>query len=254
MSERARIIDRLRDGLEPDAAFRAAWLGGADANNRADELSDVDLMCIIEEGASDHCLKAVRQAAESIAPIASSFRIPPPTWHGGDQEFFLLEGLGFAGLIDAFVITHREPFEFLVPERHGTPVVLFDRDGLVRPTPIDWDEHNRKLAAAVDLARGKLAVLGDFPVKEALRDNPAGAMTFYQSLVLQPLITILRAVHCPARYDFGFRYLDTDLPPDLHAAIDELCFPRGIRAMEPNLRRVRELAAAALAEYDARGA
>ena len=45
------------------------------------------------------------------------------------------------------------------------------------------------------------------------RGHTAEAVAFHQQFGINPLVRLLRTKHCPARHDFGVRYLDTDLPP-----------------------------------------
>ncbi len=39
---------------------------------------------------------------------------------------------------------------------------------------------------------------------------------------MNPLVRLLRIQHCPARHDFGLRYLGTDLPPGYAARVTAL--------------------------------
>ena len=39
------------------------------------------------------------------------------------------------------------------------------------------------------------------------------AHAFHVGYGVNPLVRLLRIKHCPARHDFGLRYLGTDLPP-----------------------------------------
>ena len=44
------------------------------------------------------------------------------------------------------------------------------------------------------------------------RDDLAEATLLHLRFGVEPLVKLLRIQHCPARWDFGLRYLRTDLP------------------------------------------
>lgn len=44
------IITTLADRLQQDSRVLAVWLEGADATQRVDEYSDIDLCCSVESG------------------------------------------------------------------------------------------------------------------------------------------------------------------------------------------------------------
>ena len=46
------------------------------------------------------------------------------------------------------------------------------------------------------------------------RGDLAEATWFHMRFTIEPLVRLLRIRHCPARHDFGLRYLRTDLPAD----------------------------------------
>jgi hypothetical protein len=55
-----------------------------------------------------------------------------PTWHGHAQGFCRLQGTNEFAFIDVVVMNHGEGPRFNEVERHGNPVVLFDKDGALR--------------------------------------------------------------------------------------------------------------------------
>ena len=44
------------------------------------------------------------------------------------------------------------------------------------------------------------------------RGDVVEAIAFHLGYAVNPLVRLLRIQHCPARHDFGLRYLRTDLP------------------------------------------
>jgi hypothetical protein len=108
------------------------------------------------------------------------------------------------------------------PRRHGTPRALHDPDGLMRLAHEDEEPHAAARASTLaDIAdrRGT----AEWLVRRALaRGELVEAHMFYLRLAFTPLVELLRIEHCPARHDFGLRYLDTDLPPGYAERLAEL--------------------------------
>ncbi|MEZ6242259.1 MAG: nucleotidyltransferase domain-containing protein [Phycisphaerales bacterium] len=251
MTTRRDIIDALREGLREDDRFRAAWLGGSDAMGRADGLSDIDLGAFVCEGTIDEGFSRVRAILETIAPIEHAWRLPSPTWHGSEQMFMQLEGLPGFGHVDVVLDVHRPGYEFLIVERHGSPPVLFDHDGLITPTAFDRESHEKKLRTSVENARAKFALFCSLPIKEVQRGRSVDAVHFYMNLVVRPLVDVLRAVHCPDRFDFGMRYLREDLPAGVAAEIETLAYPSSPEAIPGLIERARVMMEGALVAWDA---
>ncbi|MFI4898416.1 MAG: hypothetical protein ACIARR_11395 [Phycisphaerales bacterium JB059] len=248
MPTREAIIEALRAGLEGRAPFRAAYLGGSDATGRVDALSDIDLVCLVSEGDAEAGFARIEEALGSVAPIERRWRVPSPTWHGGEQAFYQLEGCEGFGLVDVVLIAFAPGFEFFVRERHGEPRVLFDPEGLIGRVPLDRASHEARRRARLENAAGKFALLAHLGVKEARRGRVIDAMHFYQSLALQPLVDVLRAVHCPDRFDFGMRYLREDLPAGVVEEIERLAYPGSVEEIPALVERARALMEGALKE------
>lgn len=225
MLDRTTIIEELAHELPKHEVFRAAWLAGSDATGRTDELSDIDLMMIAEDGAVEDAFAIFLRIVSEISPIALDYRLPAPTWHGAEQVFLQLERTPDWLMIDAVVLERSKPHPWLEVERHGEAHVLFDKDGLVRPAHVDRAAIDRTIRENVERLRKRFALFHHLPVKLARRGLPVDAVHFYHALVLKPLVDLLRAVHCPERHDYGFRYLKDDLPKAEYEALCRLAYP-----------------------------
>jgi hypothetical protein len=89
------------------------------------------------------------------------------------------------------------------------------------------------------------------PAKLIERDLPADAMHFYMSLVLRPLVDVLRCLHCPDRHDYGFRYIRHDLPRDAWALVEHLSYVSEPGMLAARVAEARTAFEAALAKWDA---
>ena len=54
------------------------------------------------------------------------------------------------------------------------------------------------------------------------RGDLAEATTLHLRFAVEPLVRLLRVRHCPARHDFGLRYLRTDLPDGMAERVEAL--------------------------------
>ena len=80
MLDRAAIIQTLSAAVRADPDVRAAWLGGSDANGRADERSDVDLFLVVRPGSVDAVAERLETGLAALSPIRLRLRLPHPTW------------------------------------------------------------------------------------------------------------------------------------------------------------------------------
>jgi hypothetical protein len=125
---------------------------------------------------------------------------------------------------------------------------------VVQPAVPDPGRRHDTLAASVATLRERLPFTQPLAAKEILRDDALAALTSYHSYVLQPLLTLCRIRHAPARHDFGARYTRDDLPADVQADLRELFFVADLDDLAAKLPRaqrlLRELADSLAAEYD----
>ena len=54
------------------------------------------------------------------------------------------------------------------------------------------------------------------------RGDLAEATSLHLRFAVEPLVRLLRIEHCPARHDFGLRYLRTDLPTGMAERVEAL--------------------------------
>ena len=88
-------------------------------------------------------------------------------------------------------------------------------------------------------------------VKAARRRAGADAMMTYMSQTIRLVVELLRMRYCPDRYDYGLRYLDRDLPAELHAEIDRLVFPPSVDQIEAYQARAEAIFNETMRAYDA---
>jgi ribosomal protein S18 acetylase RimI-like enzyme/predicted nucleotidyltransferase len=250
--DRETIVDALREALEACPFVLAAWLGGSDATGRTDEWSDIDLMVLVDDDRVEDAFRVVHEALEALSPVAHRLRLPSDDVPYA-QEFIRLRDADEAHFVDSVVLPRSAEDRFLEEERHGTPDVLFDRTGEVRPVPLDRARHARRLADRLAVLRERFPLFQTQVRRAVRRGRIAAAASAYAGLTLAPLVEILRMRHCPDRFDFGARYLDRDLPDDARAALEAIALPGSLAEVEACLDRARALYEEALPQLDDAG-
>jgi hypothetical protein len=239
---REQVIELLHGALLPLAWVNAAWLGGSDAFGRADELSDVDLQVDVDDGHVAATFGAVETALAAASPIVARLVMPMPTWHGHAQRFYRLRDTAEFTVVDVVVFQRSDPRRYYnQTARHGRPLVLVDRAGVVRPVPLDQAELRATLAREVAGIRERLPFTLPLVAKEVRRGDALAALGSYQRHVVAPLVMLYRVRHAPARHDFGSRYTRDDLPAEVQETLAELSFVAGLDDLAAKLPRAERL-------------
>jgi len=228
---RDAIIETMRAILAADPAVRAAWLGGSDASGRTDRFSDIDLQAIVEDDRVEQVLARIHEGLERLSPIELRYRFPEPMWHGHSQELLRLRGADPNHFLDLVIMKRGTPGRLLEPERHGSALVLFDHDGLLVAETLDRAAHLARMEKRLADLRMQFPLYQPLVTRGIHRRQPAESAYLYQVATLKLLVELLRMRFCPARYDYGLRYLDRDLPPEWRRKIERLAFPASPAAL-----------------------
>lgn len=220
--ERQTLIDLLHETLRPLGSVRAAFIGGSDAFGRADALSDIDLVAVVAPDDVGEVWAALEARIEALGGASAVYPVPAGLTPDFNQRFYQLRALPETLMLDIALMKPDRLHIWLDPTRHGSPVVLFDPDGLLKPT-VDV-RLSPIFAERLDSLRARTRLFAHLPAKSLARGRPVEAADTYQRFLLGPLIEVLRAKHDPQRQDFGMRYLPHDLPPKLYARVEPLFF------------------------------
>jgi predicted nucleotidyltransferase len=254
MPTRAELVQHLRQVLPTFEGARGAWLGGSDATGRTDALSDVDLVVVARDEDVRPVFERIERDLDAFSGIDLKLELPRPTWHGHDQTFFRLKSTPPECFIDLVVMTQSAPehTRFLEPERHGKAEILFDLDGWIRPARFDRDAHLQKMRSKFEFLKLRVAMFQPLITKALARGIPEEAAYFYVTMCLTQVVEALRMLHCPDRYDYGFRYLKDDLPPAARETVQRLCFYGSPDALALRHREAVALFASTAREIEAR--
>lgn len=224
--DRGRIIEEIGRALEALPWVDALWEGGSAAFDRVDAWSDLDLQAVAEDRRVAELFEVVEGTLSALSRIKSVYRVPEPTWHGHSQRFYELENTDRFLMIDFCGISRSNPNRFLEREIHGDARFVFDRGsvaaGIVPGDAAMWDARLRE---RMEQLKARFRMFQPLVAKDCLRGRPLDAAHFYQSLTLAPLVEMLRIKHDPWRHNFGWRYLQFDIPVEEHARLVRLAYP-----------------------------
>lgn len=222
---RPALIAAVRGALEPQPWAHCLWEGGSTAFARADEWSDVDLQCEVDDDRVADTFATVEAAIARVAEISLCFKVPEPAWHGHSQRFYRFANAAPWLMLDFVVMKRGAPHKFNEPEVHGACPVLFDRSDLFKnPMRTDRVALETKLRDRIAMFRARVAMFQLLIEKEGWRGQAIDALNFYQGLMLPALVELLRIKHDPLRHNWGNRYLHRTLPPAEAARLQSLMF------------------------------
>lgn len=232
-----RVRAELVSSLKVSSQTVATWEGGSAANGTTDPYSDIDLI-VVGRDSTDAVFEIIEAALGRIARISYRYVEPRCFWPGCYQRIYFLEGAPKHFFVDVAVFLETSEnvlSEFMQPERHGNPVIHFDKTGLLKPRPSDpaalKSRHLKRLQeieAAYPIF--KLEVL-----KELDRGHAIDAFGFYFASIVRPLIEIMGMLHRPFRYDFGLRYLHNTFPEADQKAIERLIYLQDAGALRDRM-------------------
>jgi predicted nucleotidyltransferase len=217
----------LRDQGETDRDVRVVFVGGSAVTGGYDEHSDLDVEVLATPGTSAAAYRRLLAAAGRDFTVHRLWELPESTWPDGRQAFLdLTPDAGDLStptrIIDLHVSDLADEHRFVDPRRHGEPLVLHDPDRLVGLRPDDEEQMATARAEAVAQIAARRPIAAWLVNRAIARGQLAEAVTFHLSFAVNPLVRLLRIQHCPARHDFGLRYLDTDLPDGYAARVEAL--------------------------------
>jgi hypothetical protein len=224
LSRYADWISWLTARATADSDVHCLLVSGSAATGGYDEWSDLDVDALCTPGTSTAVYSRWLEQARADFDIRSVWAVPEHVWPDGRQCFLNLQDrpgllLEPTRIIDLHVSDLADRHSHVDVRRHGTPIVLYDPDGLI---VLEEEDVSAALEAAVDQARQRRAT-DEWLVNRAIaRGHVAEACLYYLSFALGTLVRLLRVQHCPWRHDYGLRYLREDLPPDVADQVEAL--------------------------------
>lgn len=215
----------LRERAAHDPDLRVVFVGGSAVTGGYDEHSDLDVEVLATPGEAVSAYRRLLEAALRDFRVFAVWELPEATWPDGRQAFLnLTPDAGDLSvptrIIDLHVSELADHHRIVDPRRHGEPLVVHDPDGLVELRPDDEETMERERTEAVTQIAARRPTAGWLVNRAIARGQLAEAVVFHLQFAVNPLVRLLRIVHCRARHDFGLRYLDVDLPPGYAARVE----------------------------------
>jgi hypothetical protein len=206
-------------------ALEVVVVNGSAVTGGWDEHSDLDVEAWCS-GDAVTTYDAVLALVRDELDVHHVWELPAATWPTGRQCFLHLQP--DAGdlsrptrLIDLVVQTRPERLT-MDTRRHGTPMVLHDPAGLLVLEDDDEAEMEAERTQAVEQTAARRQTAAWLVERAVARGDLAEATALHLRFAVEPLVRLLRIQHCPARHDFGLRYLRTDLPAGMAERVEAL--------------------------------
>lgn len=247
-------MDVILKSLKAQPQVQAAWEGGSAATGTADEYSDIDL-CLLSPGPLRPVLDAVEKSLAEFG-VTHTWQAAKSFWGEGlMQRVIVLKGSPKYFFVDVGVFDTAHPQllrDFLEVERHGQPVIHFDRSGAVKPGHTDAAAlFARQQVRAEELAAG-FVIFKTLVLKELARGQVIDAFSFYQTGLVRPLAEVMGMLHRPFKFDFGLRYLHRHFPAEAREQIQELCYVSSPDELAGRAEQADRMLQEALAQVRAR--
>lgn len=254
MEFKNQILQIFHQTFKNDESVLAVWEGGSAANSTSDEYSDLDLNILASRN-DEAIFKRIEEALGAVSEITSVWNEPKSIWPDLTQKVYFLKDSPKHFFVDVAVFPQSSPqilSEFMQPERHGKPVILFDKANFIQTQNSDKAALLQRQALRLKQVSEAFPVFRTEVFKELDRHHAIDAFGFYQSAMLRPLIEILGMIHRPHRFDFGLRYLQQSFPQALYEKLEKLTFVQDIENLRACAIEVDKMFHEAVAEVKAK--
>jgi predicted nucleotidyltransferase len=217
----------LRERAEADPELRVVFIGGSAVTGGYDEHSDLDVEVLATPGRAVAAYHRLLEAALEHFEVHQVWELPEATWPDGRQAFLnLTPDAGDMSrptrIVDLHVSDLADEHRLVDERRHGVPYVVHDPAGLVELRHDDEEQMEASRREAVEQAAMRRQTAEWLVNRAIARGDEVEAVAFHLGYGVNPLVRLLRIRHCPARHDFGLRYLGTDLPSGYAARVRAL--------------------------------
>ncbi len=206
MENRDKVVEHLRNKLEPRADIYAFWVEGSVPQGYADEFSDIDLWISTDDDKIFTIYDDVEQTLSEIAPIDFRYvvknkgELGQNVYHLKDMSEFLTIDINTQGLSrDVYLVKDIDDAE-----------VLFDKQNIIKfkereSSNIDIEGKRKKLQGFYVQMRPSL-------LKNVKRHKKLEALYYYH-LILRYVTKFLRLKYdWHEKTDFDLKHIYRDIP------------------------------------------
>lgn len=238
------VLELLIPVLKKDSEILALWEGGSASTGNKDSFSDLDL-CIYTSAQPQLIFEKIEALLQKqTSGINHRWNITNSPWPGLSQRMYVLKKSPKFFFIDAGIFhTSSEELmmSFLEQERHGQPLVHFDKTNKIKKISTDPHKLNEKKRKRLDEISESFPIYEMLVMKEITRNHPIDAFSFYQNGLLRPLVETLGMIHRPFQFDFGFRYIHRSLPEKLQNQITSYCYVQDLDDLKKKAEEINIL-------------
>lgn len=237
---RETIILKLKQILFNDPSVYAFWLEGADAINKVDQYSDVDIWLDVKDGQESAVFNKIKKILSEISIIDFELEVthPHPKIR---QKFFHLKNTSEFLIIDICLQSHSRVFWY-TNEHAGEKVkIIFDKRKVVKFRKLDKDKFNREMIERKKYLQKTYFFYQLWIKKELKRKNFLGAFNYYHIKVLQPLVEFYRIKYQPTKKDYFLKDIKEDLPKNIVLKLENLCKIKSLFDIEKNIKIANKL-------------
>ncbi len=237
---KSKLIQIMQKALDADDDIIAVWMGGSAATGYDDDYSDIDLVVVCPDPSL--VFSRLEEALSQHHTISQIWKVEESFWKYFFQKFYILENTPQTFFLDIGVFTSLDAEEYqehFNKDRHGVPVVLFDRLGLLGKAAQTPKFENPSLGNPAQL-KARFEIIYRTFLKESLRGKYIDSFAFYQRLVMM-LVHARRVRETPQKHDFGLRYLYRDFPEYLVQQVERFLQVSSIPEMQKRAEEIRQI-------------
>jgi hypothetical protein len=237
---RDKIIKYLADKLKNNSFVFAFWLEGADAHNRVDEYSDIDMWIDVEDTHESEIFSEIEVILSELGKIDFAHEInhPHPKIR---QKFFHLEGMSEFLIIDICLQSHSRVFWYTEGFQDEKAKIIFDKTNVVKYKAINQQEFDEKISTRIKELKKIFLFFQAWVKKYVNRENFLEALGSYHEKILQPLVEILRIKHQSTKNDFYLKDISKDIPKKLLSDLEDLYKITSIEDIKTKSQKAKEL-------------
>lgn len=234
------IISRFKQNLLNDSSVYAFWLEGADAINKVDQYSDIDIWLDVKDGQENVVFSKIKKILSEISVVDFELEVmhPHPKIR---QKFFHLKGTSEFLIIDICLQSHSRVFWY-TKEHTGEKVkIIFDKSRVIKFYKFNKNKFSRELVARVKYLQKIYPFYQIWIKKELKRKNLLGALNYYYLKVLQPLVELCRIKYQPTKKDYYLKDIKKDLPNNIVIKLENLYKIKSLSDIEKNVKVANNL-------------
>lgn len=237
---RQQIINAIGNELKNNPFVFAFWLEGADAHNRVDEFSDMDVWLDVQDGHEGMVFEQVQSILSKIAQLDFEHEVkhPHPKIR---QKFFHLKDTSEFLIIDVCIQSHSREFWYTKEFTDEKVKIIFEKGKVIEFRNLDKTEFQSNQKKRVDELKKTFLFFQAWVKKGVNRGNFLEALEYYHSFILEPLVELLRIRYEPTKSGFGLKHIERDLPKSVLQGIEDLYKVNSISEISTKSQKANEL-------------